>query len=166
MRMMWVAVAAALTAATPAMAQDAACPQGTVAPPADLAGWSTPGAVNGAASGASARSIAPGRAVRAALLPVAQVDFAPVPDRVSGFGGVLAFDVAAAGRYRVALGAGAWIDLVRDGAVLTSVGHGHGPACSGIRKMVDFDLAPGRYLIQLSGAPEAAITAMVVEVAR
>ncbi|OYW50876.1 MAG: hypothetical protein B7Y36_11430 [Novosphingobium sp. 28-62-57] len=58
--------------------------------------------------------------------------------------------IDAAGTYAVALGSAAWIDVVKDGALLTSTGHGHGPACSGIRKIVRFALQPGIYEVRLS----------------
>ena len=47
-------------------------------------------------------------------------------------------------------------------AVVKSVTHGHGPACSGIRKMVEFDVKPGRYQLQIVNAPAASIHAMAV----
>ena len=52
--------------------------------------------------------------------------------------------------YRIALGSGAWIDLISNGKPVISIAHGHGPACTGIRKMVDFDLKPGHYTLQIS----------------
>lgn len=42
-----------------------------------------------------------------------------------------------------------------------SVEHGHRPQCSGIRKIVDFELSPGRYPLQLSASKEARVTAMI-----
>ena len=71
-------------------------------------------------------------------------------------------DVKKAGRLVVALDGGAWIDLVHEGAVVKSATHGHGPACSGIRKMVEFDVTPGRYLLQIVNAPSDKIRAMAV----
>lgn len=44
---------------------------------------------------------------------------------------------------------------------VTSVAHGHGPACSTIRKTVDFDLKPGRYLLQVARSRTEAIRIMV-----
>lgn len=78
------------------------------------------------------------------------------------FGGMVPIVVKKPGRLTVALDEGAWIDLVRDGKIVKSVGHGHGPACSGIRKMVDFDVTDGRYLLQIVNAPTASIRAMAV----
>ena len=83
------------------------------------------------------------------------------PD-VHKFGGMIPIEVKKAGRLVVALDAGAWIDLVRDDAVVKSVAHGHGPACSGIRKMIEYDVAPGRYQLQIVNAPTASIHAMAV----
>ena len=65
------------------------------------------------------------------------------------------------GTYRVALGAGAWVDMLRDGKAIASTAHGHGPACSGIRKIVDFPLTPGSYVLQLAGSPDANIPVLV-----
>ena len=70
-----------------------------------------------------------------------------------------------AARYRIALGAGAWIDVVEDGRAVTSVAHAHGPACSGIHKTVDFDLAPGKYVLQVAGSDAPVATVMVAKLA-
>ena len=78
------------------------------------------------------------------------------------FGGMVPIIVKKPGRLTVALDEGAWIDLVRDGKAVTSVSHGHGPACSGIRKTVDLDVTEGRYLLQIVNAPNASIRAMAV----
>ena len=75
---------------------------------------------------------------------------------------VKSIDVKKAGRLVVALDGGAWIDLVHEGAIVKSVTHGHGPACSGIRKMVEFDVTPGRYLLQIANAPSDKIRAMAL----
>ena len=78
------------------------------------------------------------------------------------YGGLVPIEVKTAGRLVVALDAGAWIDLVRDAKFVPSAKHGHGPACSGIRKMVEFDVTPGRYVLQISSAPADSIRAMAV----
>ncbi|MES3081389.1 hypothetical protein [Sphingomonas faeni] len=74
------------------------------------------------------------------------------------------FDVAKAGTYRVALGGAAWIDVVQSGKVLTSAAHAHGPACSPVKKMVDFVLPAGRYALQLSGAKTAELFVSVTTI--
>lgn len=120
----------------------------TVAPPAGLEAWNT-------APGMTADAIAPGKNIALTLQPIDSVTFpAPLERKpaTGTFGGVYHVTVAAAGTYRVVLQNGAWIDLVRDGKSLTSIGHMEGTPCSGIRKIVDFDLKPGTYIVQLSGA--------------
>ena len=105
-------------------------------------------------------TLAVGRAVVLTLKPAAGVEFKPSlarPARDGTFGGYFPIDVAKAGRYRIALSQGAWIDLVQKGDRLRSAEHMHGPACSGISKIVAFDLQPGRYWIQLSEVKDATI---------
>ena len=120
----------------------------TVAPPAGLEAWSV-------APGMTADVIAPGKNIVLTLEPIDSVTF-PLPlerkPAPGTFGGVYHVTVATAGTYRVVLQNGAWIDLVRDGKSLTSVGHMEGAPCSGIRKIVDFALQPGTYAVQLSSA--------------
>jgi hypothetical protein len=69
--------------------------------------------------------------------------------------------VTAPGTYEFALGSAAWIDVAQDGAVLTSTSHGHGPACSGIRKIVGFALQPGTYDVRLSRSDSDNVQVMV-----
>ena len=161
MKIFWCGVAAALVmTADPAIAADEANPATCIAKdtnlPAELAAWTSRG--DG--------PIAIGQGRNAMLSPMADVTFTVAPERAADagtFGAVIKFDVATPGLYRVALGQGAWIDLVKDGKALVSTAHGHGPACSTIRKIVDFDLKPGRYTLQLSGAKAAAMPVMVVK---
>jgi hypothetical protein len=130
----------------------------TVAPPAGLEAWSTISAI-------TMGPIAIGNGTGTMLRPVEKVDFAPAPGRApkpGTFGGTYQFNVASVGTYRIALEAGAWIDVVRDGKIIDSVARTEGPACSGIRKIVDFSLVPGRYTLQLSGAKEAPMRVLIV----
>jgi hypothetical protein len=123
----------------------------TVAPPAGLEAWSV-------APGMTGDVIAPGKNIALTLEPIDSVTF-PLPlerkPAAGTFGGVYHVTIATAGAYRVALQNGAWVDLVRDGKSLTSVAHMEGAPCSGIRKIVDFALQPGTYIVQLSGAKTA-----------
>ncbi len=91
--------------------------------------------------------------------------YAAAPGRkpdVYKFGGMVPVDVKTSGRLTVALSAGAWIDLVRDDRIVQSATHGHGLACSGIGKVVEYDVTPGSYLLQIVNAPTASIDAMAV----
>lgn len=139
----------------------AVCPATPAPLPAELAGWATTTSV---AAGTTPASLTIGRRAHATLLPSGGVRLAATtahPPAADTHGGVFAVEVPRAGRYRVALGAGVWIDVVRDGHALASVAHGHGPACSPVRKMVDFDLQPGRYLMQVVGVPAATLDLLV-----
>ncbi|HJS10276.1 homogentisate 1,2-dioxygenase [Sphingopyxis sp.] len=165
-------IAMSLAAAVPATAIAApatpSCPTAPVLPP-ELADWSR---------NASSKTIyaygddlgadwSPLGAARTEL-PLHKFEslrYGIAPERkpdVYKFGGMIPIEVKKAGRLIVALDAGAWIDLVRDGAAVKSVTHGRGPACSGIRKMVEYDVTQGRYQLQIVNAPTASIHAMAV----
>lgn len=149
-----------LTLALLLQATPAAC--ATPAPlPASLTGFRDPIAV------VTGGDVLVGKAARVTLGPPGQTRFAVAPGKAAGvnsYAGQLAFRVASAGTYRVALDSGLWVDVVANGKTVASATHGHGPACSGVRKMVDFVLTPGRYVIQLSGAAKPAAVVMVARI--
>lgn len=139
-----------------------ACPSDPVDLPPELAAWTSRKPLLAARDtrSLSGARIDPGKAIEGGLRPTSEMRYAQRPEKPGGsvsFGGLYTFSVADAGSYRVALGAAAWVDVVKagakagNGAVMTSTAHGHGPDCSGIRKMVDFTLQPGTYLLQISG---------------
>jgi hypothetical protein len=140
------------------------CPA-TMAPlPAGLEGWTRKQAVRAGATAKVATTLPLGVGVSATLLPTSKIAYAVRPQKPGGSvssGGIFAFTVPASGRYRVALGTGAWIDVLNDAIPATSVSHSHGPDCTGVRKMVDFDLKPGRYLLQVAGNRSATLLLMV-----
>ncbi|HEY0958964.1 MAG TPA: hypothetical protein VGE05_06780 [Novosphingobium sp.] len=155
-------MAGAIGLALTPVASLAATPESCAAP-APLAGgweaWGRPAPL--AADGA----IEVGGAVRLSLRPAAQVAFATPPGKSGGadsFGGTAHFRIVRAGTYRIGLSAGAWIDVVAAGKPLASTAHGHGPECSGIRKIVDFALTPGDYVIQLAASPLRQVTLLVI----
>lgn len=140
-----------------------ACPAAPVIQ-AELAGWSAAVPVVAGRTVAAAAPLPGGRGARVVLAPATAVTLPVAPGKAAPLGtssGVVSFTVPERGRYRVALAAGAWVDVVADGKALPSVAHGHGPACSPIRKQVDFDLQPGRYLLQVVGSRTATLDLMV-----
>jgi hypothetical protein len=146
--MLLVLAAAAANAAQPVCVR--------MAPVAGFEGWGHPAG--------SAMTL--GEEAMLTLKPAAGVDFKPTlarPAREGTFGGYFPVDVAKAGRYRIALSDDAWLNLVRKGDRLKTADHAHAPACSGMAKIIAFDLQPGRYWMQLSEAKKATIGAMVVE---
>lgn len=123
-------------------------------PPAGLAAWNAPPS--------AAPTIGRPAALTLAVAATAglTVEHMPAP---GSFAGRYAFAIDTPGTYRVALSAGAWIDVVDGrGKALESIAHTQGPACSGIRKIVDFALAPGAYTLQLSGAKAPALRVLIV----
>jgi len=149
----------------PAMRPEAAC-TAPVAPTGALAPWSSPSALNAAAdaTGLRAATLPVGQAGRVTLLSTPQVKYPLRPEKPGGsvsYGGLLSVDIAQAGTYRVALSSGAWIDVVQQGKAMISVAHGHGPECSGVRKMVDFALNPGRHTLQIGANGDAQVTVLV-----
>ena len=114
----------------------AACAATDTALPANLSAWRTPAPAR--------QTIQPGQAVTLA-------SSAP-----------LLLVIVEAGTYGVAIDQNAWVDVARDGAALTSNGHGHGPACSTIRRIVDFQLLPGRYTLTLSRTQAPTVRLLVV----
>lgn len=163
----WIrAFAAALGLAGHSQAQEAEKCTAVAAPPAEFAHWGEAVPLIAATTPAAARRLVVplGAARKLALAFGSGVEYAAPPERPdagAGKAGMIAFDVAKAGRYRVALSAGPWIEVVRDGKTAKSVAHGHGPDCTGIRKIVDFELSPGRYVLQLTASDTPEVTAMV-----
>jgi len=144
----------------------AACAATDKALPPELAAWTAKTPLTAAAqpSGLAAAALSPGKAVTATLGHTPQVTYVIPPEKPGGtasYGGLLAVDISQAGTYRVALGAGPWIDVLKDGQPVASTAHSHGPACSSVRKMVDFPLTPGRYVIQVSGDADPSLAVLV-----
>lgn len=142
-----------------------ACPA-PIVPTGELAPWTAPVPMTAAGTDgqASRARLAVGSAARLTLLPTPDVRYPHRPEKPGGsvsYGGLVRIDVPTAGTYRVALGSAAWVDLVQGGTAAASVNHGHGPDCTGIRKMVDYQLQPGRYTLQISANGEQVITVLV-----
>jgi hypothetical protein len=152
--MRWMSIAA-LALSAPALAQAAEPVCVRQQPVPGFEGWGR----------APATALTVGRPALLPLRPAGQVRLVPAPKRkpVAGsYAGYFPVSVAKPGRYEIALSGRAWIELVRGGKSIVSAAHRHGPPCSGMAKIVGFDLKPGRYWVQLSEAPEASISAMIV----
>jgi hypothetical protein len=171
--MRWiVGFAVALGIAGHSFAQEApTCAPGQAAPPpAEFARWGDAQPLVAATTPVAAQRlpIPLGTAKTLALAFASDVRYAARPERPdagAGKAGMIAFHIAAAGIYRVALSGGAWIEVVRDGKTTKSVAHRHGPDCGTIRKIVDFQLTPGRYILQLSASDTPEVTVMIAKAA-
>lgn len=157
--MMMVGAAVTMGLASPLGAQMAApAPCATPAPPPPaFAGWEKRAPL------ADGGTIAIGQSAALALVSAPRFAIAPGHAPATGtFGASLRFTVATAGTYRVAVGSAVWIDVVQAGVSLTSTAHDRGPACSPVRKIVDFRLAPGVYALQVSGSATPSVGVMIV----
>jgi hypothetical protein len=126
-------------------------------PPAGMEAWAQPAPLSAALSEADLGKAAlkPGQAVSARFAPVGQVKYRVPPEKADGpatYGGLYRLTITEPGVYRVASSAAPWMDVFAPGSTTpTRTAHfGHGPACSGIGKMVEFPLQPGDYLLQFS----------------
>ncbi|HEX7741012.1 MAG TPA: hypothetical protein VF442_01045 [Sphingobium sp.] len=139
--------------------------KGAPSPEEPWTSWRQSGnAIAGGESGSVARLIL-GKPVVATLRPVSQVQFAVKPAKIQpkSHGGLFTLALKDAARVGVALSAPAWVDVVTAQHMHTSIEHGHGPECSGIRKIVWFDLPPGVHLIQISGASAREVRIMAAD---
>lgn len=105
-------------------------------------------------------ALKPGRAVELGLRPRGEVRLAGTAGRrpqSSSYAGLAALDVAKAGKLEIVLSNRSYVDLVREGRVLRSASHRDTPGCTGMRKAVTFDVTPGRYIVQLTDAPERSV---------
>lgn len=154
------------------IAQEAAqvkCPEDAVPLPEELSGWTNqiPLASAANAAGIDAAEVKVGQAVRAEMKMTPSVTYVARPANPGGSvstGGIFKLSVKEAGTYRVAISTHSWIDVVAAGKPIESVNHGSGPNCSGIRKLVDYPLGAGNYVLQLTGGDETTTGILVVKV--
>ncbi len=143
-------------------------------PPPEFAGWDAPSDLIGAKSetGLAAAVLVPGKAITAKLAPVDTVSYRKPVQKADGpqvYGALYRLKITSPGTYRVQSAAGPWIDLFKadapeDKTAIRSTAHGHGPACTGMAKYVDFPLQPGDYLVQFSESLKPDTEIMVVRV--
>ncbi|WP_242122688.1 hypothetical protein [Sphingobium sp. Sx8-8] len=139
------------------------------ASPAPLAepwtSWTQSGTAIAGATASTAPRLILGKPVTATLRPGTQVQYAVPPGRnvPKSHGGLFTLAVKSAARIGIALSEGAWVDAATGKTALPSVDHGHGPDCSGIRKIVWFDLAPGLHTIQIASAATPTIRIMAAD---
>ena len=147
---MRVFAAAALMIAAPAAAQTCPSP----------AGWAKPERHLAARSSEMRFALKPGGTAQIGLLAAKDVRLATKAERKprpSSSAGLAAIDVGKPGKLDVILSNATYVDLVRDGKTLRSTGHSDFKKCPGLRKSVSFDVVPGRYIVQLTGAPSRSV---------
>ena len=134
-------------------------------PPEPWTSWGQSGTAIAGGEAASGPRIILGKPVRATLRPAAQVQFpsAPAKSAPKSYGGLFTLALRQPARVGIALSGPAWVDVVTGEHAQSSVDHGHGPECSGIRKIVWFDLSQGVHLVQISNAPQRQIRVMAAD---
>jgi hypothetical protein len=155
-------LAALLIAAAPVAAAECATPAPLAEP---WTSWTQSGQARVGSQANGAPALILGKPVVAALTPAAHVQFAVPPGKGAkeGHGGLFTLSLRQAARVGIALDGAAWVDVVTGTTALASVEHGHGPACSGIRKIVWFDLPAGRHLVQIAGSKAATMRVMAAD---
>ena len=103
-------------------------------------------------------TLAPAKTVRMAV----ETSDAEAP--ANAHKGILSLRIPADGYYWVAASKGVWIDVVSQGAIVTSSDHGPGPDCASVRKSVQFPLKAGEAFLQLSDNSDPSVDILVVRV--
>ena len=161
--MRMIACLAALCLSAPALAAEPC--RNAPLPPEPWTSWNQSGVETAGGEAASAPRLILGKPVIATLRPSAQVQYVVKPERqrMKSHGGLFSLALKAPARVGIGLSGSAWVDIVTDRALVASAAHGHGPECSGIRKIVWFDLPAGVHLVQLSGSAESRIRVMAAD---
>jgi hypothetical protein len=152
---------AALLLAGAAPAADPVC-AAPASPTEPWKNWSQSSAATAGTQSPGAPALLLGNPVTAGLTPGDHVHFAAAPGKggKDGYGGLFSLSLQQAARVGIALSDAAWVDVVTETQAAESNGHGHGPDCSGIRKIVWFDLPAGRHIVQIAGAKAQTIRVM------
>lgn len=155
-------LAALLISAAPVPAIDCANPAPLVEP---WTSWTQSGQAQAGALTHGAPALILGKPVVATLSPAAHIQFAVLPGKGAkeGHGGLFTLSLRQAARVGIALDGSAWVDVVTGTVAVPSVEHGHGPACSDIRKIIWFDLSAGRHLVQIAGSNAATVRVMAAD---
>lgn len=102
--------------------------------------------------------LVPGEAYALALAPLASIGFVVAPERAARgsapTGGMALLRLPEGGRFRISLSTPHWLDVVQDGRIVKSSEFQGHLGCNPLHKVVEYELAPGDYVLQLSGADE------------
>lgn len=114
---------------------------------------------------ATAPRLVLGKPVVATLRPQAQVQYPGKPQQSerNAQGGLFTLALKNPARVGIALSQQAWVDIITGSTIASAVDHGHVPDCSGIAKIVWFDLSPGLHLVALSGVSGREIRVMAAD---
>ena len=105
---------------------------------------------------ATAPVVDPDRLYDLALAPHDEVHM-PAMNRTAhgagqGSAGLVRLQITAAGSYRISVGAQMWVDVVSGSMLIASSDFAGQHGCEAPHKIVQYDLQPGTFILQLSGA--------------
>ncbi len=137
--------------------------------PAELAAWKSLSYVKAAKSAEELPNavLTVGTASFIGLYNTPKVTYVLRPVNEGGtvsYGGIFQIVIKEGGVYRVALGNGSWIDMVKEGKAAKSIAHKGGPKNSGIGKMLDFALEAGTYTLQFSAGGDSTSAVLVTKI--
>jgi hypothetical protein len=121
-------------------------------------------AVTAAATG-TAPSLALDKLYDIALTPQSKVNFVLVPEKKTladgAYAGMVTLHIPAAGKYRVSMSEGFWIDVIADGKFVPTDDFTGSHGCKAPRKIVQFVLPAGDLTLQFSNTNTASVQATV-----
>jgi hypothetical protein len=125
-------------------------------------------AVTAATSAGPAPTLALDKLYDIALTPQGKVNFALAPEKKTladgAYAGLVTLHIPAAGKYRVSMSEGFWIDLIADGRFLPTDDFTGSHGCRAPRKIVQFVLPAGDLTLQFSNTNTASVQATVTAV--
>jgi hypothetical protein len=151
-------VANAQTLATPSLAPKQNC----TPLPLALAAWNAPDATI-----KTDMLILLEKPIIVPLQPTINIRFSKPPERTpdtESFSNSVKISLKHPGVYQLAAEKPVWLDVVAPEGIEPSLSHQHGPTCSSIRKIVEYKLAAGSHIIQISGSKTASIKIMMVRI--
>lgn len=137
--------------------------------PIELNGWKSLSYISSAKSATELKdaSLTINKASYVGLVNTPKIQYIMRPTKEGGtvsYGGMFQIEIKEAGIYRVSLGNASWIDLVKEGKAVISVAHNGGPENSGIRKMVDYPLEIGNYILQFSAGADSTTAVLISKI--
>lgn len=156
----------ALLLSSPAAAQMADCTPSNANLPHDLMAWAAPAQpLTAGLAAATAPDLPVETHMNLRLHPPADVSLARPPEQQrtpeAPHAGLLRLRIEQAGVWRVSAARPVWVDLLLDGKPMATSNFGEMAPCTSIRKVLEFPLQPGDYLLQLSGNPGPDLELMV-----
>lgn len=147
----------AAPSATPACSQSSAI----------MAAWASTVPVSASRSVHASSEVRIGQAMAVKLHPKGQVHFAATTDEYRngrGYAGTLRLKVDEAGTYRFDVDARARVDVASNGRMAYPSDHGAVTNCSTIHEYVEFRLARGDFLLQLSSEHARSLKVLAMRV--